>query len=193
MMSKMDENFRNVLNDPTIFSPQFVIFNNEEWSKMKLDFNNGKNDLLKNTIDQKIKNIDSDPQFNRFKRPEQYRKLHERIIKTLNEFKKYLTEARFLFTQKLEYLDSFSIVRSNLTLNLDDFGKVIERYNSSIVEQFFIDKISRIPNSDRYSRKALTKLLNYVKDLYSANISTEEIAYFIRKLKSLDLFWNLEI
>lgn len=90
--------------------------------------------------------------------------------------------------QRLNLLKSFGVVQCNLP-NMDDYGKVIERYNHSIVEQFFLDKIKRENREDR--KKALVKVLEYVKELYNANVGIEEIAYFVRKLDSLKIFWEV--
>ena len=39
--------------------------------------------------------------------------------------------------------------------------------------------------------KALERVLEYVKELYIAGISPEEIAYFVRKLESLTKYWEV--
>jgi len=70
-----------------------------------------------------------------------------------------------------EYLDSFGLVKSNLPFPsaMDDYGKVIERYEISIVELYFLDKINR--ENNMYTKNALKKLLEYVKELYQSNQS----------------------
>jgi hypothetical protein len=71
---------------------------------------------------------------------------------------------------------------------MENYGKVIERYDLSIVEQYFMGKIER---SSYPQNIALERVLEYVKELYMAGISPEEIAYFVRKLKSLIKYWEV--
>ena len=93
--------------------------------------------------------------------------------------------------QLFDNLDWYGLVECKLPKpsSMDDYGKVIERYDLSIVEHFFVDKISK--ESNPYRQKALRKLLEYVKELYDLNISVEEIAYFVRKLDSLEKYWEI--
>lgn len=180
MMSKMDEVFKKVLNDVDIFYRKKIIFNHDEWAKLYKLYKEEKFDEYNRIIQKKIECID-DPD-------------SEKICKNL---KFPLKEKKNILNQIFSIFDEFGIIKSNLPKrsSLDNFGKVIERYEQSTVEQYFLDKIrdEYISNKGCYSYrgKALIKLLEYVKELFSADINSEEIAYFVRKLNSLTTYWEL--
>jgi len=188
MMSDMDKVFRRILNDKDIFYPQKEIFNKEEWLSLKEKFRNGKMDEFEKVIREKI--IDYDQKINQANNNKEKEKLQKAqtycksLINAMND-KPNLLNTLF------EYLDSFGLVKSNLPSPsaMDDYGKVIERYDISIVEHYFLDKINR--ENNMHTKNALKKLLEYVKELYQSNQSPLEIAYFIRKLNSLTTLWEV--
>jgi hypothetical protein len=188
MMSDMDKVFRRILNDKDIFYPQKEIFNKEEWLSLKEKFRNGKMDEFEEVIREKI--IDYDQKINQANNNKEKEKLQKEqtycksLINAMND-KPNLLNTLF------EYLDSFGLVKSNLPspTTMDDYGKVIERYDISIVEHYFLDKINR--ENNMHTKNALKKLLEYVKELYQSNQSPLEIAYFIRKLNSLTTLWEV--
>jgi len=188
MMSKMDEILRKILNDKDIFWPKKEIFSTEEWSSLKEKFRKNNFDECKNDIQKKIEEYEKKiNQISNSKKREELREektLCENLIKAISEKPNILGN---LF----EYLDSFGLIKSNLPSPsaMDDYGKVIERYGIEIVQQFFMDKIKK--ENDRHRKKALIKLLEYVKDLYQSNQSPLEIAYFVRKLNSLEIIWEV--
>ena len=188
MMSDMDKVFRRILNDKDIFYPQKEIFNKEEWLSLKEKFRNGKMDEFEKVIREKI--IDYDQKINQANNNKEKEKLQKAqtycksLINAMNDKSNLLNN---LF----EYLDSFGLVKSNLPSSsaIDDYGKVIERYEISIVELYFLDKINR--ENNMHTKNALKKLLEYVKELYQSNQSPLEIAYFVRKLNSLKTLWEV--
>ncbi|NWF99161.1 MAG: hypothetical protein HXY52_09575 [Nitrospirae bacterium] len=188
MMSDMDKVFRRILNDEDIFWTQKEIFNKEEWLSLKEKFRNGNMDEFEKVIQEKIKDYDQKiTQTNNNKEREKFQK-----AKTLcQSLIKAISNKPNLLNTLFEYLDSFGLVKSNLPSPsaIDDYGKVIERYEIGTVTQFFLDKIER--ESDKYKKKALKKLLEYVKELYQSNQSPLEIAYFVRKLDSLKTLWEV--
>ncbi|MCX7732446.1 MAG: hypothetical protein N2248_04710 [candidate division WOR-3 bacterium] len=160
MTSEFDKIFRRVLNDQEIFYVEQKIFNKDEWSKLREALNQNKIQDIKNRIEEK-----NHP-------------LCERLLGLVEKCPE-------IFRQMLEYLDCFEGVKCNLP-NMDDYGKVIERYSQKTAELYFCDKIKR--EKDSHKRRALERVLNYVKELYNANLSPLEIAYFVRKLESLTIF-----
>jgi len=188
MISDMDKVFRRILNDEDIFWTQKEIFNKEEWLSLKEKFRNGNMDEFEKVIQEKIKDYDQKiTQTNNNKEREKFQK-----AKTLcQSLIKAISNKPNLLNNLFEYLDSFGLVKSNLPSpsSMDDYGKVIERYDISIVEQYFLDKISR--ENNLHTKNALKKLLEYVKELYQSNQSPLEIAYFIRKLNSLTTLWEV--
>jgi predicted metal-binding protein len=184
----MDKVFRRILNDKDIFWTQKEIFNKKEWLSLKEKFRNGNMDEFEKVIQEKIKDYDKKiTQNNDNKEKEKLRKAQTYCKSLINA----MNDKPNLLNNLFEYLDSFGLVKSNLPSPsaMDDYGKVIERYDIGTVTQFFLDKIER--ESDKYKKKALKKLLEYVKELYQTNQSPLEIAYFIRKLNSLTTLWEV--
>jgi len=183
MMSKMDEIFKRVLNDKDIFWIKQEIFNETEWNELKKSKDNY-HDFTK-IVDRKIKSLEdkmsnaSDKNKNDFKES----------IKLCNGIKSAIKEDPNILDQMLDILKSYGVVKSNLP-NMDDYGKVIERYGISTVEQFFLDKIKR--ENNQHKKRALARVLEYAKELYNANLSPLEIAYFVRKLDSLKILWEVQ-
>lgn len=188
MMSNMDKVFRRILNDKDIFWPQKEIFNKEEWLSLKEKVRNGNMEEFERVIREKIKDYDKKiTQTNDNKEKEKFQKAQTYCQSLINAMNDKLNLINNLF----EYLDSFGLVKSNLPSPsaMDDYGKAIERYDISIVEQYFLDKISR--ENNMHTKNALKKLLEYVKELYGSNKSPLEIAYFVRKLNSLTTLWEV--
>lgn len=168
--NKMDELLRRVLNDEAIFHRKVVV-PQDDWSKWKKVWKNQGRDGLTKVIQDKLSNI----------KDEKARAPYENLLKMAQETPN-------LLSQLFEYLDCYGSAKCNLS-NTDDFGKVIERYGRERVEQFFLDKIKR--ERDRYKKRALVRLLEYVKEMYNAHISPLEIAYFVRKVDSLTTLWEV--
>jgi hypothetical protein len=183
MMSKMDEIFKRVLNDKDIFWSTRQIFSEEEWVELRGKYNTdefiGK---IKAKIEDMLKEKNTLSNDNKKKELDECVKLCEGLLRTSKETPN-------IALQILTFLQSFGLVKCNLPNNMDDYGKVIERYGRATVEQFFLDKVQR--ESYKYRKRALKKVLEYVKELYNSNLSSEEIAYFVRKLDSLKTFWEV--
>lgn len=183
MMSKMDEIFKKVLNDRDIFWMTEEIFNETEWAELKRAKDNPSNFI--EIVDKKIEWLRGKMSNVSDKNK---REDFEKSVKLCERLKSAIKEKPNILNQMFDILKSFGVVKLNLP-NMDDYGKVIERYSISIVEQFFLDKIKRENNS--HKKRALAKVLEYVKELYNANAAVEEIAYFVRKLGSLKTFWEV--
>jgi len=193
MMSDMDTILKKILNDRDIFYHEKEIFTKSEWNWLREKFINKNLEEYKNIIqgkineyNQKINQATNNKEKEKFQRA---KKLCQNLINAIPESDK--SGKPNLLNNLFEYLDSFGLVKSNLPSpsSMDDYGKVIERYDISIVEQYFLDKISREDNL--HTKNALKKLLEYVKELYQTNQSPLEIAYFIRKLNSLTTLWEV--
>lgn len=181
MMNKMDEIFKKVLNDQNIFWMKKEIFSKTEWNELKKSRNN--EDFIK-IVDNKIKSLEGEMN----KVPEKNKKDFEEAIKLCKRIKSTVKESPNILDQIFYILESYGVVQCNLP-SMDDYGKVIERYGISTVEQFFLDKIKRENNQHR--KKALARVLQYVKELCNSNQSSLEIAYFVRKLDSLTIYWEV--
>lgn len=188
MTSKMDEIFKKVLNDRDIFWIKREIFSEREWNDLKREWNELKkakdnHSEFVNIVNRKIAELKSSQRND--KKSESIEKKSIELCKSLISAR---TEKPNILKQMFENLNSYGLVRCNLG-SMDDYGKVIERYGLSTVEQFFLDKIKK--ERDAHKRKALKKVLEYVKELYNANQPALEIAYFVRKLDSLTVFWEV--
>lgn len=182
MMSKMDKIFKRVLNDKDIFWPKRELFTEEEWRKLKNKSHRPEEykSEIKNKIDS-LEVVEKRSSDSRKREISEEKQLLNNLLYTLEQKPHTLN-------QMFNYLNSYGLVKCNLP-SMDDYGKVIERYDISIVEQFFLDKIKR--ENNRHKKKALRKVLEYVKELYNSNHSALEIAYFVRKLNSLITFWEV--
>jgi len=191
MMSDMDTILKKILNDRDIFYHEKEIFTKSEWNWLREKFINKNLEEYKNIIQGKINEYNQkiNQATNNKEKFQRAKKLCQSLINAIPESDK--SGKPNLLNTLFEYLDSFGLVKSNLPSpsSMDDYGKVIERYDISIVEQYFLDKISKEDNL--HTKNALKKLLEYVKELYQSNQSPLEIAYFIRKLNSLTTLWEV--
>ena len=192
MTSKMDEVFKKVLNDRDIFDSPYdrnkrdnipKLFEEDSWKVLGRLFNEGKRDEFINKVDSRIREIENQEQGTNSWRREKINELKQRgeWLKSAFDNKPHLLKQLF------ENLEWYGLVECKLP-TMDSYGKVIERYNITMVEQYFVDKIKR---SSYPQNRALEKVLEYVKELYIAGISPEEIAYFVRKLNSLTKYWEV--
>jgi DNA-binding transcriptional regulator GbsR (MarR family) len=192
MTSKLDEVFKKVLNDRDIFDSLYdknakklipKLFEGSEWKELGELFKKGKKDDFISKIDTKLKEIEEKEQGDNNWRSDRINELKRRAewLKSAFDNKPHLLKQLF------ENLEWYGLVKCKLP-NMDSYGKVIERYDLSTVEQYFLDKINR---SSDPQKKALEKVLEYVKELYNNGVSPEEIAYFVRKLDSLTKYWEV--
>ncbi len=191
-MSKIDEVFRKVLNDKEIFDSPYdrntrapipKLFEGANWKKLGRLFSKGRKDEFIEKIDSRIMEIENQERGARGWRRDRINELKQRAewLKLAFDNKPHLLKQLF------ENLEWYGLVECKLP-NMDQYGKVIERYDISIVEEYFADKIRRISYPQN---RALEKILEYVKELYAVGTSPEEIAYFVRKINSLTKYWEV--
>ncbi len=192
MTSKIDEVFRKVLNDREIFDSPYdknarapipKLFEGDDWKDLENIFNEGKKNEFIEKIDSRIREIKKqERRANNWRR----NKINELIQRA--DWLKYAFDGKpHLLKELFETLEWYGLVECKLP-NMENYGRVVERYDFAIVEQYFVDKIERLSYP---KNKALEKVLEYVKELYIFGISPEEIAYFVRKLKSLEKYWEV--
>jgi len=192
MMSKMDEVFKRVLNDKDIFDSPYdrnkaktipKLFDEKYWEELRKLFKAKNKDKFSQMVENRISELE--------KQKHNASTWRRQKITELKQHAKWLKRAfdekPFLLEDLFETLSWYGLVECKLP-NMDDYGKVIERYELSIVLQFFSDKISR---ENFPQNRALKKILEYVKELFSLGFSPEEIAYFIRKVDSLKKYWEV--
>ncbi len=193
---RLDDVMRRILNDTSIFSPPYdrnaraaipLLFETEEWKQLKEAFEKRDKNSFNSIVDNQCQKLQQKEQ-----NANQWRngKIKDTIelgkaLKNAYDQKPYILEQMFFALHK------FGVVKCNLpsTSTMEDFGKVIESNNRSIVEQFFLYKIDK--ENNRFKRKALKKTLEYLKELYAMNLDTLKIAFFIRKLNSLTQFMEV--
>lgn len=192
MMSKIDEVFRKVLNDREIFDSPYdknarapipKLFERDSWKELGRLFNEGRKDEFIEKIDSRIREIE-----NQERRASRWRRDRINELKQRAEWLKSAFDGKpHLLKDLFENLEWYGLVECKLP-RMEDYGKVIERYDISIVEQYFVDKIKR---ASYPQNRALEKILEYVKELHTAGISPEEIAYLVRKIDSLTKYWEV--
>ncbi len=192
MMSKIDEVFRRVLNDKEIFDSPYdkntrapipKLFEGASWKELGRLFNEGRKDEFIEKIDSRIREIENQERRARGWRRDKINELKQRAEWLKSAFDNKPNLLKDLF----ENLEWYGLVECKLPRR-EDYGKVIERYDISIVEQYFVDKIKR---ASYPQNRALEKILEYVKELHTAGISSEEIAYLVRKIDSLAKYWEV--
>jgi len=192
MMSKIDEVFRRVLNDKEIFDSPYdrntralipKLFEGASWKELGRLFNEGRKDEFIEKIDSRIREIENQERRARGWRRDKINELKQRAEWLKSAFDNKPNLLKDLF----ENLEWYGLVECKLP-RMEDYGKVIERYDISIVEQYFVDKIKR---ASYPQNRALEKILEYVKELHTAGISPEEIAYLVRKIDSLAKYWEV--
>lgn len=198
MIDKMKEMYRKILNDKDIFDSPYdrerrstipKLFENQEWRKLGDLFRNLNRIEFERMIDeriQEIRNHEKNIQSHR-RRKEWRRRQIEEQERLANSLKTAYKTKPILLEQLFETLNWYGLVECKLP-NMDNYGKVIERYDISVVEQFFTDKIG---GANHGEKRALRKVLEYMKELYASGASLEEIAYFVRKLNSLKEYWKV--
>lgn len=188
----LDDVIIRILNDPDIFSPPYdknarstipLLFETEEWERLKEAFERKDKDSFNSIVDNKCQELQQ-----KAKNANHWR---NKKIKDTIELGALLKEAYdqkpYLLEQMLDKLDSFGLVECKLP-NMEDYGKVIENHPLATVEQYFISKIDRAAG---YKKRPLRKTLEYVKELYAMNLDVIEIAFFVRKLNSLTQFMEV--
>ena len=192
MTSKMDEVFKKVLNDRDIFDSPYdrnkrdnipKLFEEDSWKALERLFNEGKRDEFISKVDSRIREIENQEQGTNSWGREKINELKQRGERLKSAF----DNKPHLLKQLFENLEWYGLVECKLP-NMDSYGKVIERYNLSTIEHYFVDKINR---ASYHQSRALERVLEYVKELYIVGISPEEIAYFVRKLNSLTKYWEV--
>lgn len=188
----LDGVMRRILNDPDVFAPPYdkqaksllpQLFETNDWKLLKEAFEINDKISFESQIDNQVKKLQAEATTSSNWRRNQIR----RIIDLGQSLKKAYDEKPYILKQMFDTLNSFGHIECKLP-NMEDYGKVIENHNLSIVEQYFLSKIDR---ERRYRRRALRKTLEYVKELYSMNLDILEIAFFIRKLDSLTQFMEV--
>lgn len=193
-MSKIDDVFRNVLNDDDIFESKYdfkrkgkfpKLFEVSTWKQLGERFTAKDEAAFLKIIEERIQTIT--------KKQAEYGKWERDLKRQADWLKKAYREKPYLLADVLANFSWYGAMECNLPA-MDSYGKVIERYDRAIVETFFMEKISKEMDRDgTFNRrgKALTKALEYVKELYDAEVSVEEIAYFVRKLNALKEYWEV--
>jgi len=140
-------------------------------------------DEFESKIDRRVSEIENQEQGANDWRHKKIKELKQRaeLLKLAYNTKPNLLKDLF------ENLEWYGLVECKLP-RMEDYGKVIERYDISMVEQYFVDKIQR---ASYPQNRALEKILDYVKELYASGISPEQIAYFVRKIDSLTKYWEV--
>lgn len=184
--SRLDEIIKKIINDPDIFQkPGSVplLFDKNEWLKLKDDFRNGEKAAFEKKIDDRINELRKE-----MKNGKLSRKNFDKLRKLAQSLKKAYTEKTALLKEIFELLDSYGIVICNLP-SMDQYGAVVERYPKEIVLAFFMDKIKK--EKDNRKKNALRKIYSYLMELYAAGLKPEEIGYITRKLNSLTNYWEV--
>ncbi len=181
----LDDIMKRVLNDPDVFGLPFdknlsinipLLFPRESWKHLKATFKKKDKTAFNSLIDGQLQNLGYE-----ISRSPYWRR---RQIEIGESLKKAFETKPNLLSQLFDLFDSFGIFDCKLP-NMEDYGKVIENHTKPTVEQFFLYQIDK---ANRYQKRALKRIFEYVKELYNMNLDVLEIAFFVRKLNSLKEF-----
>jgi hypothetical protein len=178
----MDEILKSVLNDSDIFFMYFTIFDNSEWKDLREKYSQKDFTYITSKFDQKLKALKREFNSQRSRKE----RLKEAITCT-KALKNAVHDKPYILERLLTTLDKFGMVTCNLP-NMEGYGRVIENRSPATVEQFFLYNIRKARS---YEKSALLKVLEYVKELYALNYGILEIAFFVRKLNSLEEFFKM--
>ncbi|RLE53687.1 MAG: hypothetical protein DRJ30_06550 [Candidatus Methanomethylicota archaeon] len=172
MMSKLDQIVKEILNDRKIFYLKNRVITKDEINEFRKMFEEGRRDEIKRILEEKKKQS--------FART---RKLLVNLIDLLENNPHILRSI-------IKYLDEIGEVTFNLSrTRLDDLGKVIERYPLTVIEAFFLEKSKKC--KDKYEKRAILRLFNYVEEALNEGVDRREIAYIVRKLNNFESLYKI--
>lgn len=186
----LDKVMRDILNDREIFDFPYdrekkeciIIFDSEEWAELKEKFRNGEESGFHDKINEKLSYFKQ--QQNKERNQWRLRKL-ENAVELAKSLQSAWDNKPNLLKNLFDTLDSFGELECHLP-NMEDYGRVIENHEYGSVMSYFLDKINSTKRNEEV--KALQKLLDYIKHLYDMKLDTLEIAFFVRKLNSLNQY-----
>lgn len=178
-VSPLDHAIRKALNDRRIFWMPQKLIDRADWSNLKLSIKKGKTDDVQSILsaaENAVCNLISSEG-----NPRKRGYLQD-AKKLLTGLKTKIGQQSPFVTHVFDMLDEFGPLLSNLP-NMEDFGKVIEGYNYSTAEHFFLYKIQKAKSKKQ--KDALSVLLGIVQQLYATRVDPLQIAFFVRKIHSL--------
>lgn len=138
-VSPLDHAIRKALNDRRIFWMPQKLIDRADWSNLKLSIKKGKTDDVQSILsaaENAVCNLISSEG-----NPRKRGYLQD-AKKLLTGLKTKIGQQSPFVTHVFDMLDEFGPLLSNLP-NMEDFGKVIEGYNYSTAEHFFLYKIQK--------------------------------------------------
>ncbi len=199
-MPRYDEIFKKVLNDTDIFdSPTNgsikvpKLFEGDSWKELQDIYYSGDetrqkrfNALVNKRLSEVIKRFEENIKNDKTQKKE-YENYKNDLKKCADWLKKSYTENANLLKLTFKNLEWYGVAECKLP-TMNNYGRVVEKFPFETVKTYFSDKIESVSGDKRL---ALKKVLGYIEELYSAKVSVEQIAYFIRKMDSLIVFWEI--
>lgn len=181
----LDDIMKKVLNDQDVFSSPYDrkgpsiphLFEPSDWRQLKEYFEKKDKTSFDELVEKKMQDLRQ-----KEKNAQGWRKKQiDNILSLSTSLKQSYQKKPHLLKELFETFHEFGLLECKLP-NMEDYGKVIENHSRSTVEQFFLYKIDK---AKPYEKRALKKILEYLKEMYSMNLDILEIAFFVRKLNSL--------
>lgn len=176
----LEEAMRRVFNDRRIFGMPRELIGKDNWKKLREAFFNADGSSAMQVIAESKAGFEG--KIGLEKDPREKRSLEE-AGRLLNGLEVKIKQASPAAGRILGLMDSFGPLRCNLP-DMEDYGKVIEGHARATAEQFFLYKIQK--DKDHRRRQALAALLEVVIELYDRQVEPLEIAFFVRKIESLE-------
>lgn len=179
--SPLEDAMRRVLNDRRIFWMPQELIGKADWAKLRDALSRDDSDsalgVVASAKDGLVRRINAE-------RDSTKRQHLEGAGQLLDGLGAKIKQAPTSINRVLDMMESFGPVRCNLP-DTEDLGKVIEGYGRPTVEQFFSYKIQKERDQ---RRQALAALFEEVRRLYDQHVEPTEIAFFVRKIDSLNQF-----
>lgn len=170
-----DDLSHRIVNDRDIFPMYQVIFDQREWTELKKVFEERKTENWHSMFVQKKndRRISAD----------NYHKVKQRLESLENAYINRI----FILSEIFDLLDEYGLVYCNLP-KMEQYGQVIEVNDRETVKLFMLDKIKKQKYRDR---KALSKVYDYILELYDHDMDRVQIAYMVRKFNSYKIYWEV--
>ncbi len=178
--SPLEDAMRRVLNDRRIFWMPQELIGKAGWATLRNALDRDDSDTALGVVASAKGDIDKRINAERDARRKQHL---EDARQLLNGLEAKIKQAPSSINRVLDLMESFGPVRCNLP-DTEDMGKVIEGYGRPTVEEFFTYKIQK--ERDQQRQKALVALFEEVRRLYDLHVEPLEIAFFVRKIDSLN-------
>lgn len=199
MSKEFEDIIKSVLADERLFKTingVEKLFCETKWCQLREYYYNNRLDDFKDTINKRkscIEQIKLSLEQEKSKLRYNYKKLsenYEELISKADSLIRACEHNQILLECVLQKLSWYGIAFCPLQNKItNDIANVIEHYGVEKAEGFIITKINKADKKD--TKVALKAVYEYMKRLSSINENRRTIAYFIKNIPSLKVYWEV--